>query len=59
MLNKTIETINQSIYIERYIPWVRILNQMKNEDGTLITNRQEIASRQADYFDQLLNCWEP
>jgi len=32
---------------------------VRNEDGTLITNNEDVARRWADYFDQLLNCGEP
>ena len=32
---------------------------LRNEDGTLITNKEDIVRRWADYFDQLLNCEEP
>jgi len=32
---------------------------LRNEDGSLITNNEDIARKWADYFDQLLNCGEP
>jgi len=32
---------------------------LKNEDGTIITNRKDITSAWVDYFNQLLNFSEP
>lgn len=32
---------------------------LKNEDGSLVTNQEEIMKKWAQYFEKLLNCVEP
>jgi len=32
---------------------------LRNKDGTLLMNREDVTNKWADYFDQLLNCKEP
>jgi len=32
---------------------------LKNDDGRLVTNQEEIMERWAEYFEKLLNCEEP